>query len=41
VSVHPKREIEPHLKTAIEKGIISMVIIDTFFNFENKTKIEK
>jgi hypothetical protein len=37
----PRGEIKPHLKNAIDKGIASMVIRDTFFNFKNKTKIEK
>jgi hypothetical protein len=37
----PRREIKPHLKNAIKKGITSMAIKDTFFNFGNKTKIEK
>jgi hypothetical protein len=37
----PRREIKPHFKNAIEKGIVSMVIKNTFFNFGNKTKIEK
>jgi hypothetical protein len=37
----PRGEIKPHFKNAIEKGIASMAIRDTFFNFGNKTKIEK